>query len=85
MLISAILVIRRWQRYFVFSSVIIGFYCFPFFSEGCLLVCLHSKICCPAVCNLCDVCGLQRPQRNQAPLKPIISSGFMTQGQVRSK
>ena len=32
--------------------------------------------------NLCEVCSLQRPQRNQAPLKPIISSGFMTRGQV---
>ena len=28
------------------------------------------------------VCGLQKPQRNQAPLKPILSSGFMTRGQV---
>ena len=32
--------------------------------------------------NLCEVCSLQRPQRNQAPLKPIISSGFMTRCQV---
>ena len=32
--------------------------------------------------NLCEVCRLQHPQRNQAPLKPIISSGLMTRGQV---
>ena len=31
---------------------------------------------------LCEVCELQKPQRNQAPLKPIISSGFMSRGQV---
>ena len=34
--------------------------------------------------TLCDACGLQKPQKNQAPLKPIISSGFMTRGQVIS-
>ena len=30
----------------------------------------------------CYMCGLQRPQQNQAPLKLIISSGFMTRRQV---
>ena len=33
--------------------------------------------------NLCDICGLQKKQVTQAPLKPIIASGFMSRGQVR--
>ena len=32
--------------------------------------------------NVCSVCCPQRPQRNKAPLRLIISSGFMTRGQV---
>lgn len=31
---------------------------------------------------LCLVCHLRKPQTTRAPLKPIISSGFMTRGQV---
>ena len=32
--------------------------------------------------QLCIVCHAQKPQTTRAPLKPIISSGFMTRGQV---
>ena len=32
--------------------------------------------------ELCLTCHLRKPQTNRAPLKPIISSGFMCRGQV---
>ena len=32
--------------------------------------------------SLCLVCHTRKPQTTRAPLKPIISSGFMTRGQV---
>ena len=32
--------------------------------------------------ELCLVCHTSKPQNTRAPLKPIISSGFMTRGQV---
>ena len=32
--------------------------------------------------SLCPLCSTQKVQRNQAPLKPIIASGFMSRGQV---
>lgn len=32
--------------------------------------------------SLCLVCHMRKPQTTRAPLKPIISSGFMTRGQV---
>ena len=31
---------------------------------------------------LCLVCHMWKPQTTRAPLKPIVSSGFMTRGQV---
>ena len=31
---------------------------------------------------LCLVCHMRKPQTTRAPLKPIVSSGFMTRGQV---
>ena len=34
--------------------------------------------------SLCLVCHIRKPQTTRAPLKPIISSGFMTRGQVRN-
>lgn len=32
--------------------------------------------------DLCLVCHISKPQTTRAPLKPIISSGFITRGQV---
>ena len=32
--------------------------------------------------SLCPLCSTQKVQHNQAPLKPIIASGFMSRGQV---
>ena len=32
---------------------------------------------------LCFDCHVRKPQTTRAPLKPIISSGFMTRGQVQ--
>ena len=32
--------------------------------------------------QLCAVCHSNKPQTTRAPLKPILSSGFMTRGQV---
>ena len=34
--------------------------------------------------SLCLVCHMRKPQTTRAPLKPIISSGFMTRGQVHT-
>ncbi len=34
--------------------------------------------------SLCLVCHIRKPQTTRAPLKPIISSGFMTRGQVNT-
>ena len=33
--------------------------------------------------QLCLLCHARKPQSTRAPLRPIISSGFMTKGQVR--
>ena len=33
-------------------------------------------------CNTCHICQLKQPQNCTAPLKPIISSGFLTRCQV---
>ena len=38
---------------------------------------------CEKFVELCLVCHSQKPQTTRAPLKPIISSGFMTRGQVQ--
>ena len=32
---------------------------------------------------LCLVCHMWKPQTTRAPLKPIVTSGFMTRGQVK--
>ena len=33
--------------------------------------------------QLCLLCHARKPQSNRAPLRPFISSGYMTSGQVR--
>ena len=33
--------------------------------------------------SLCLMCHMRKPQTTRAPLKPILSSGFMTRGQVQ--
>ena len=32
--------------------------------------------------ELCFICHVRKPQTTRAPLRPIVSSGFMTRGQV---
>ena len=52
-----------------------------FRSLTCTIECL-PRVACEKFVELCLVCHSQKFQTTRAPLKPIISSGFMTRGQV---